>query len=181
MSKLSLLNTDEYIIATLERHPFYFYGRVAGLLFFFTLPLVAYLIVGERITEGFGGIPTSLFIFVYAQLSILSLIYVFVYWTDYFVDTWIITNTRVIDFDLKGLFHTDVASVSFDNIEDVKVETNGVIESWLGIGNIYLQTAGENREFIFHGARNPEAIKLKIFEAINRQNKKEQQNGELGE
>jgi len=164
---MSILLENEKVIAEVKRHPFYFYVHISGLVIAGFVPWFLYSIV-FNIILGIESMNTlSFFIFCYSLFLIFIWSFIFIFWTDYFVDSWLITDSRVIDFELKGLFHTDVASVGLENIQDVKVKLVGFIEHWLKIGDIYLQTAGNNKEFVIRGVCRPEEMKAKIFEAIH--------------
>ncbi len=164
---MSILLDNEKVLAEVKRHSFYFYLRITGLIITAFIPWFLYLIIIKIIFELDSVNTLSFFIFIYTIFLIFIWLLIFVFWTDYFVDTWLITDSRVIDFELKGLFHKDVASVGLENIQDVKVKVIGIIEHWLNIGDIHLQTAGANKEFVIRGVCQPEEMKAKIFEAIN--------------
>jgi hypothetical protein len=164
---MSIILENEKVTYEVRKHPFYFYSRVASALVLAIIPWFLYSFIIETILKVDVLAINAFFIFVYSLLLILVWIYTFVAWTDYFVDTWIITDSRVIDFELKGMFNKDVVSVRLENVEDVKVKVNGLIEHWLKIGDISLQTAATDKEFIIRGIYNPDGVKAKIFEAIH--------------
>lgn len=99
-------------------------------------------------------------IFILAALWYLVLwVLFFIIWTDYYLDILILTDKRLIDIEQKGLFSREVSTLGLENIQDIKTEINGMIHTFLDIGDIYVQTAGEQREFIVRGIHNPSAIK----------------------
>jgi len=163
---MSILLENEKVLAEVKRHPFYFYIRITGMVIFAFVPWFLYLLIFSIILEINSVNTLAFFIFSYSLFLVFIWLSVFVFWTDYFVDSWIITDSRVIDFELKGLFHKDIASVGLENIQDVKVNVIGIVEHWLKIGDIHLQTAGANKEFVIHGVCRPNEMKAKIFEAV---------------
>lgn len=80
-------------------------------------------------------------------------------WTNYYLDILIVTNRRVIDIEQIGLFARDEAEIRFEKIEDIRVEIVGFLPSLLKFGNIYIQSAAENREFILKDFQDPYKIK----------------------
>lgn len=106
-------------------------------------------------------------LFVYLMYIIFIWISYFIIWTDYYLDTWLITNKRVIDIEQLSLFRREVISLRYDRIQDVTVITNGIIQTVLNFGKIHLQTAGERRKIILHDAPNPEEVKQAILEQAN--------------
>jgi uncharacterized membrane protein YdbT with pleckstrin-like domain len=164
---MSVLLKNEKAVVEVKKHPFYFYTQSLGLFILAIAPLVVFKIFTA--VTSWSYIPpevTSFLIFAYTLFLAIILIFFYISWTDYFVDVWIITDSRIIDFEIKGLFHKDVASVRLDDVQDVKVIVTGIIESWLKIGNLYVQTAGLEREFVIKGICEPEKMKLVIMETI---------------
>jgi len=80
-------------------------------------------------------------------------------WTNYYLDILIVTNRRIIDIEQTGLFARDEAEIRFEKIEDIRVEIVGFLPSLLKFGNIYIQSAAENREFILKDFQDPYKIK----------------------
>ncbi len=93
----------------------------------------------------------------------------FVVWTDYYLDMWLLTDKRLIGVEQKGLFSREVSSLRLDRIQDIKVEISGVLDTFLHIGTVHVQTAGSEKEFMIPMARDPEHIKEQILLAHNTQ------------
>lgn len=165
---MGILLKNEIRIEEIKRHPFYFYTQSSGLVFLAAAPYFIFKIVALIINWN-QPIPEVMAFLIFSYTLFLSVLWIFLFiaWTDYFVDAWIVTDSRIIDFELKGLFHKDVASVRLDNIQDVKVVVTGLIESWLKIGDLHVQTAGAEREFVIKGVCEPDKMKLKIMEAMD--------------
>lgn len=165
---MNVLLENEKRIAEVRKHPFYFYTQSTGLIILAVAPFFVFKIFAI-ISNWTYPVAEALSFLIFAYALFLSMIWIFLFisWTDYFVDVWIITDSRIVDFELKGLFHKDVASVRLDDIQDVKLVVNGFIESWLKIGDLHVQTAGMQREFVIKGICEPAKMKLKIMEAIS--------------
>ncbi|MCX6792575.1 MAG: PH domain-containing protein [Candidatus Falkowbacteria bacterium] len=78
---------------------------------------------------------------------------------DYFLDVWIITNIRIIDVRQDGLFSRTIAEVRLDKIQDVSSEISGFFETFLGYGNVVVQTASEKNALFFEEVSNPDNIR----------------------
>jgi len=99
----------------------------------------------------------------------------FIIWMNYYLDVWILTNKRLIDVNQKKLFHRDIATLRLENIQDIKIEISGIINTFLKIGNIHVQTAAGSNEFTMYGIKNPEIAK----EAINRAHQEEMEKAKI--
>ncbi len=84
--------------------------------------------------------------------------------TIYTLDTVIITDHRIIDNDQRGLFYRNVSELHSHRIQDVSTRTNGIIETFLNFGDITVQTAGSEKQFVFHQMPNPIKVKDTIMQ-----------------
>lgn len=94
--------------------------------------------------------------------------------TDYFLDVWIVTSDRVIDIEQRGLFNREFSEFRLERVQDVTVEVAGIIPTLLHYGDVHIQTAGEEREFIFRQVPYPHRIKDKTLQAYERKLKQDQ-------
>ncbi len=83
---------------------------------------------------------------------------------DYYLDTWIVTNERLVFIELKGLFSRTVSSMNFRNIQDVSTEVHGILETVFKFGDVRIQSAGTEGSFVFRQVGNPYAVKDLILE-----------------
>lgn len=95
-------------------------------------------------------------------LLVLWIIF-FIEWTDYYLDLWIISDRRVIDMEQKGFFHREVTSFTYEQIQDITVETRGIIETILKFGTLHIQTAGHLRDIKIRDAHRPEEARSLIL------------------
>ena len=121
------------------------------------------------ITISLTGSIVSLGLFVYTLWILLLWMFVFVEWTDYYLDVWYVTNKRIVDVEQKGVFYREVSSLHYGKIQDITVETRGIIPTFLGFGDIHVQTAGEDREIILKMAARPDDVKRIISNQTERE------------
>ncbi len=157
---------DENIVLIQRRHWFPFVGQIIPFIILAILPFIIFAFVEKLPTPLKNSIiaySNYYFFFVFVFLFIIWL-FIIIFWTDYYLDVLIITNKRIIDIEQLNLFNRDEAEMNFDAIEDIKVEIIGFLESFFKFGNIYIQSAGEGREFIIKDIPNPDKIKNIIAE-----------------
>ncbi len=106
--------------------------------------------------------PNLFLFFAVAWLQIFWLAF-FVVWTNYYLDILVITNKRVIDIEQITLFNRDVAQLKLENIQDVRVQVEGFWSSILNFGDLYVQTAGESREFVIKSIPKPLVVQELIL------------------
>jgi len=113
-------------------------------------------IIIESFVSGWG-------LFAYSLWLLLLWIIFFIEWTDYYLDFWVITNKRIIDVEQKGFFYREVTSFSYTQIQDITVETKGLIETFFKFGTLHVQTAGHNRDIIIKDSYYPEEVRTLIL------------------
>lgn len=77
----------------------------------------------------------------------------------WFFNVYIITNKKVVDIDFDGLLYKNISETQLRNIEDVTSQVKGFFGMIFNIGNVYVQTAAEKREFEFTELDRPEEIR----------------------
>lgn len=89
-------------------------------------------------------------------------VFLFLFWTLYYLDMWIITSNRIIDIEQHGLFSREISEIPMIRVQDVTIEIHGLLETLLKFGTIRVQTAGE-REFFIKGVPKLYEIKNTIL------------------
>ncbi len=87
------------------------------------------------------------------------------------VGTWVygrnyllVTNQHLIQVEQRGLFGSQVDQVSLGRIQDVSGVREGFWPTVLGYGTVTVQSAGEQRQFIFSRVGEPQALADYILE-----------------
>lgn len=160
------LEDGEKILLEVRRHMFILYGKLALILIFFFVSLTVapgISTVIDRITDGtYGSIVTGFFFLLWC---LFLWVLFFFYWTDYYLDVWIITNKRIFDIEQKGVFRRDVSVTRLEQVQDVTVSIDGVFATFMHFGNIHIHTAGSEVDFIIRNAANPMFVKDTIMKA----------------
>ena len=99
-------------------------------------------------------------------LSFVLLFWVsfFFVWTKIYFDVWYITDKHIIAVNQKDLFEREESFMELNRIQDVFFEKNGVIQTFLGYGQLKVQSAGTEQEFIIENVRDVEGCAHRIME-----------------
>ena len=163
------LGENEYVVYTARKHFFIFATEALFVFVFAAIPLF-FLPTAESKTvhELFTGVAVLPFLWYLYTLWIIILWLTFVYiWTDYYLDVWVVTNKRVIDVDQHGLFNRKVSDTRLDLIQDITVDIPGIFATFIGYGDILMQTAGKDQEFILKEVAKPNKLKEVILKEID--------------
>lgn len=162
------LRADEYLVTIVRHHWWVLLKSVFGVFIIFLLPFIAVPLLGFYLTQSGVAVATAgaMSGFFGSLWALICWQLLFVRWTDYYYDVWIITNWRIIDIDQIGLFRRNTASImDLSHIQDMDTELNGIIGNLLNFGHINVQTAGTRNEFDIDDVGNPTKVEAMIREA----------------
>lgn len=87
--------------------------------------------------------------------------------TRYFLNVWILTNQRIVEIKQPGYFNRQVSSLLLNRVQDVTTQVTGADASFLGIGDITVQSAGAVDEFHMYGIPRPEEMRDIIMKYVS--------------
>jgi len=87
---------------------------------------------------------TAVFVLFY-YLLVFS--FVFVNFLHWFYNVFIVTSERVVDIDYSDVVVHNIAVTDLSHIEDVNYTQSGFIPTFFHYGNLFVQTAGNERNF----------------------------------
>lgn len=117
--------------------------------------------------------PMSLMFIVYLFWYLFTFCYFFQNYLNWFFNIYIITDRKVIDIDFNGLLHKSFSEAPLRNIEDVTSKIAGFFQMVFHVGDVYIQTAAEKREFEFHGIDNPSRIRDILSDMVSEHRNRE--------
>jgi len=126
-----------------------------------------------------GTVYSGVFNFFASLFLMLTWVFSFTIWIDYYLDVWIITEKRIVNVEQRGLFNRQVSELEHIRVQDVTTDVKGFFPTFLNYGDVFIQTAGEKERFNFESVPNPYAIKDLIMKLQKEQSR--QETDELGE
>ncbi len=75
--------------------------------------------------------------------------------TRYYLNLWVLTDRRIVDIKQRSYFNREVSSLMLNRVQDVTSDVSGALASFLDIGEIRVQSAGAQDEFVMHGIPRP--------------------------
>lgn len=171
------LREGEKIYLIKRRHPFIllrnlfplcliFLATILVMVIFLFLPLPDWPNFLAKFILSLSEVNLRYLLLFFLSLFLLILwVIIFLTFTAYYLDYWIVTNQRTIHTELRGLFSISSSSVFHDRIQDITLDIHGFFPTIFRFGNLHIQTAGEFREFIFKEIPEPSKTKDVIFQA----------------
>lgn len=166
-----IFNDEDTIHYIIRRHWLVFAIKMLVLALGALVPLAGALALPQEALEEIVQVvpQTDLsFAFLYVLWLILLWHGAFVYWTNYHLDVWLVTDSRFIDIEQKRLFRREATSVRLEKIQDVTVSVRGFLETIFGFGTITVRTAGDNPDIVIKTAANPYVAKEQILDMSSR-------------
>jgi hypothetical protein len=159
------LDRDEKVVVIIRKHWLIFFLHTLLFAGVALLPLVAYSFTPPQIIETIQVlVPGSVALFIYLLMVLFLWLLVFIDFTTYHLDVWIVTNRRIIDINQKTLFARDTITLMLEKIQDATVEVRGLMATLFNYGTLIIHTAGENPDIVIRYAANPQYAKDKILE-----------------
>jgi uncharacterized membrane protein YdbT with pleckstrin-like domain len=152
----------EEVILLLRCHSFTIITPICLIIVLGLLPFALWMTV----LHSYRGISAELFWFGTSLWYLMLWAFLFYFTTLYALNTVILTDRRLIDNVQEGFFKRRVSELNTYRVQDVTTNINGVIETFLNFGDIVVQTAASEREFVFRNIANPEEIKDKIMKVV---------------
>lgn len=140
-----------YPLAFLPEATVIFLSTILGLAVIYLLGLGRIFSVSEQILIG------SAFI-------LFMLLFTLIEFINFYFDLNIVTDRRIIDIDQERLFNRTVAQLLYDDIEDVKAKTKGILTTLFDYGDVMIQTAGTQPNFIFNDVRHHNEVAAMILD-----------------
>lgn len=98
---------------------------------------------------------------------------------DYYLDITIVTDSRLLDIEQKGLFNRDISEQSLLRVQDVTSKRKGIFQTFFNYGLVFIETAGEAPNFEMPNIPNPYEVTQKILQLHEDLIKKQEDKGGL--
>ncbi len=160
---------DEHIVFEVRKHWFLIASELSIVAIFAMVPLLVFAILSAIPVEfDLGGNIFGGFVAFYAIWLLVCWVAGFIFWTNYFLDVWVITNKKLVDVEQRGLFKRQISVLELDKIQDVTSDVSGFVATFMDFGKIHVQTAGAQREFYISDIENPNEVRQKLHSALIR-------------
>lgn len=153
---------DEELHFLLRRHPITNLGWILASIIFVAIPIVAMLTIENYFEDPFIYIPAKYQLVLIILWYLMTMLYTFESFIVWYFNVYIITDSRIIDVDFKGLWGKRISEASLSSVEDASYETNKFWHILFDYGDIFVQTAAEKTEFEFHSIPKPGIVHDKL-------------------
>lgn len=170
----------EKIIYLLRRHPLVLLRGILVFIILAALPAAGYLFFNDSLPLYLSEPVLRVIIVLGTSIYLMSIwLFLFSAFLDYYLDLWIVTNDRIMNIEQHGLFGRTISELDLSKIQDVTSDISGIIPTLFNYGNVQVQTAGEERHFVFEQVHNPHEVRKGILDLIDEDRKRHAAEGSL--
>lgn len=158
------LKEGEKVICVIKKHWITFSWPIFKVFIIFLIPFVLIYFL-------FATLWGTILFF---AIIIIGLVYAIFEWINWYFDSFIITDKRIIDIDQKSIFSRKVSEAYYDNIQDITFETTGFFSTLFNYGKINIQTAGSEKVIQMDHVKNPQKVQeiiMKLKQKTKGENK----------
>lgn len=159
-----LLEDDETILFTVKKHLFGLLAIYVGVIVVLLLSalVIAFGLSGNSLEiSGLSTIAQAVVLGVVGLVGVLLLIATYIYLENQFV----ITDRHIILVVQAAVFNRKISQLSLLNVEDVTVEKVGFFATAFNFGTLKIETAGEQKNFVFSYCPDPNFYADAILDA----------------
>ncbi len=158
---------DEKLVIFLRRHWLTLTNLFGAFLLLTAVPVGLAVTFWEQLNGWLQDPILGPVITVLAGMYAVSVwLFAFMEFTDWYLDTWIVTTERIINVEQNGLFNRTASELHLINVQDVTSEVQGLVKTFLNFGNVYIQTSAERDRFNFKDVPHPERLKEEILRLV---------------
>lgn len=170
LDKIKLEESEKVIIQT-RRHWFILVAQLFSFVLAGLAPailaLVSVIVFKDWMTVSLSDYTPQI-AYVYSAWLLFIWVGAFGVWTNYYLDILTLTDRRIIVINQKGFFWRNTGSFRLERMQDMNIETNGLIATMLDYGTINIETAGHSdEEFKVTGIPHPRELKALVLQAVD--------------
>lgn len=158
------IEEGEDVLEIVHRSWFYIFEQFLVILLMFAALAISLILLPKLFPLVRDGVFYDLFLFAESLFLLGIWVFGFLIWIDYYFDIWIITTKRIVNIEQQGMFSRKVSELRYAKVQDVSTEVRGFIPTILNFGDVQVQTAGEEDNFLFRTVPDPYRIKNVIMQ-----------------
>lgn len=134
----------------------------------FIVPTV-FIILAKLMNTTLVTLPGNYSFVLQATYYLFVVIYLFVNFIDWFFNTSLITNLRVMDVDFENIFYKDVSETKLTLVQDVSYKQAGFSETVFDYGDVRIQTAAAVDSFNLAQVPRPQRVVEVVEQLIGKE------------
>lgn len=148
--------SNEAIILFLRSHFITNISWIIFSLFLLVLPIIIFNFLPNFGLDFLSSPRATRFITIFTLFYYLMVFsYVFISFLHWFYNVFIVTTERIVDMDYSDIVVHNIAVTSLTHVQDVSYTQSGFIPTFFNFGDLFVQTAGNERNFEAYSVPKP--------------------------
>jgi uncharacterized membrane protein YdbT with pleckstrin-like domain len=131
----------------------------------FLIVLLVWFGTSPQILDSLGQAAGPVQVALVLLLIVASLVFLWQY-VDWWNDIYVLTEDRIIDIRRIPLIYEDRREAYLYQIQDVSYKIPTLLYRILGLGNVFIETAGKAENFLFETVPNPAQVQREIISRL---------------
>ncbi len=164
ISQIIKQKSYERVVFQLHRHWVTFIPMIVLFFVLLFVPVILYLLISNLIPYLLEN--QSMFAITILSASIYYIwtyLFFYVHFIDYYLDTWIVTNDRIVDIEQNGLFNRETTEFDLYRIQDVTANITGIVATFFRYGDVIITTASSNANIVFKNISKPNHVREELI------------------
>jgi len=156
-------NSPEEPVLFLRRHWLVFLPSLFVHLFLILIFWVICFVVYSFIPSAFQELTRQGIVIIGSCFMLIEFLLLLISWVNYYFDIAILTSSRFIQLTQVSIFNRTISEMPLTRVQDVRVEVKGILKTYLGYGDIHIETAGDAPNFLLKDIPSPYVVADKII------------------
>lgn len=165
LNELIKQKPDEKLLHVYRRHPLTFVPTLSMYVLLAALPIAFYFFIQNAAPQTLeDNNARALLTLVWSVYELSIALFFYASFLVYYLDMLVITNERVVEVSQGNLFARKVSELELFKIQDASSDVKGIIPTLFGYGTIDIQTAGEQKHFIFEDIPRAHDVRRELMQ-----------------
>jgi membrane protein YdbS with pleckstrin-like domain len=156
---------EEKIVLFIRRHWAAYLGQfvVSLLVWLIPIAIVIAVYVAHLNTRFFQGIALNFVILILSAYYMVAAMFIFMTWMSFYYSMYIVTRDEIIEITQTGFLGRKIAQLSILRVQDVTSSIKGLGPTLFSFGDVLVETAAEQENFLLESIPNPQEVSSRIM------------------
>ena len=168
--KFETQTEEEEIILFLRQHIIVLVPQIFFLVFLMFSPVVLFPFMIRFFSSSLFSVPSGYIVVGTVFWYIVTFGYGLTQFLHWFFNIFIVSNKRVIDIEFVNLLYKEFSEAQIERIQDISYHSHGIMATFFNYGDVTIQTAGEQENFIFESVPRPSEV-VKVISGLLKKGK----------
>ena len=129
------------------------------------LPIVIFILVytSDSAPQVFSGFLLNFAVVILSAYYLVAITFAFMAWLSFYNSIYIVTSDEIIEITQVGFLGRKISQLSLLRVQDTTSSIKGILPTLFSYGDVLVETAGEQENFLLQSVPNPQEVSSKII------------------